>query len=54
MQGNDKVCNGANVSREHLHFIKSAMGGAVDDWENIRWSIVDQGKKIFVFNFKVR
>ena len=39
----DQGSNGGNVSREHLHFIKSIMGCAVDDWENITWSIVDQG-----------
>ena len=38
--GNDKVCNGQNVSRRHL---KLARSGNVEDWKSIRWSVTDLG-----------
>ena len=41
---NDKICQGANVSRSHLRFVRSVSGnGDVSDWQNIRWSVEDLG-----------
>ena len=41
--GNDKVCVGANVSRQHLQLVRSVSGGDVSDWQNIRWCVRDLG-----------
>ena len=35
---NDKVCNGAHVSREHLELVRSGK-----DWQTIRWNVKDLG-----------
>lgn len=37
---NDKVCRGPHVSKQHLTLIKE---GYIDDWMNIRWSVVRTG-----------
>jgi len=37
---NDKVCRERHVSKQHLTLIKE---GSIDDWMNIRWSVVRTG-----------
>ena len=40
---NDKICNGVNVSRNHLQLVRKSHGGVASDWQNIRWSVKDLG-----------
>ena len=43
---NDKICNGPNVSRNHLKFVRN---GLSSDWQTIRWSVVDLGSMVGTF-----
>ena len=39
-EGNSKVCQGYQVSRNHALFVRS---GTAEDWHGVRWCVVDQG-----------
>lgn len=48
---NQKVCNGINVSKEHLVLSRDVVGGGDpgDDWTKIGWSILDLGSMCGTF-----
>eukprot|EP00092_Neocalanus_flemingeri_P002450 GFUD01002620.1.p1 GENE.GFUD01002620.1~~GFUD01002620.1.p1 ORF type:complete len:733 (-),score=176.61 GFUD01002620.1:283-2481(-) len=48
---NDKICNGPNVSRNHLKFVRQ---GSALDWRNVNWSILDLGGTVGTFVNMVR
>ena len=39
-EGNTKVCQGYQVSRNHVLFVRF---GTPEEWQGVRWSVVDQG-----------
>jgi len=48
---NDKLCNGPNVSRKHLKFIRL---GSCLDWKSVAWSVEDLGGMVGTFVNLVR